>query len=127
LLGLLLAHELLDAQVPSALLDKACDMSAIVRAARSFIDYVRDPDAGGPGFYQRWLVPLAVIESPSARLRYLAARALLPSADDRKFLRLPMMLRPLYYLLRPLRVVLREGPAVMRRRTATVRGDRSIQ
>jgi len=48
---------------------------------------------------------LGVIAGPGARLRYLAARALLPSADDHEFLRLPLALYPLYYLLRPVRVL----------------------
>ena len=60
-------------------------------------------------------MPLGVIAEPAARLRYVAARALLPSADDREFVRLPLMLYPLYYLLRPVRVALKEGPAAWRR------------
>ena len=127
LLGVLLAREVLDAPAPAALLDRARGEPAIMRASRSFIAYVNDPGDGGPGFYQRWMVPLAVIESPAARVRYFAARALLPSADDRRLLRLPAALRPLYFLLRPMRVMLKEGPAVLRRRAAAARGDRSSQ
>jgi Uncharacterised nucleotidyltransferase len=114
-LGVLLAHELLDAAVPSAIVAAARRERAVVRAARSFIAYASDPIDDGPGFYQRWVVPLGVIAGPGARLRYLAARALLPSADDHEFLRLPLALYPLYYLLRPVRVALKEGPAVVRR------------
>jgi putative nucleotidyltransferase-like protein len=114
-LGVLLAHELLDAAVPASVLEAARRKAAIVRAARSFIGYVRNPSDDGPGFYQRWVVPLAVIAKPGAQLRYLAARSLLPSADDHKFLRLPLALYPLYYLLRLVRVALREGPAAVRR------------
>jgi hypothetical protein len=114
-LGVLLAHELLDAAVPAGLLEAARREPAVVRAARSFIGYVSDPSDDGPGFYQRWVVPLGVIAGPGARLRYLAARALLPSADDHEFLRLPVALYPLYYLLRPVRVALKEGPAAVRR------------
>ena len=114
-LGVLLAHELLDAAVPAGLLEAARRKPAVVRAARSFIGYVSNPSDDGPGFYQRWVVPLSVIAGPGARLRYLAARALLPSADDHEFLRLPLALYPLYYLLRPVRVALKEGPAAVRR------------
>jgi hypothetical protein len=114
-LGVLLAHELLDAAVPTGVLEAALREPGVVRAARSFIGYVSEPDDNGPGFYQRWVVPLEVIAKPGARLRYLAARALLPSADDRQFLRLPLVLYPLYYLLRPVRVALKEGPAALRR------------
>ncbi|MGZ3621132.1 MAG: nucleotidyltransferase domain-containing protein, partial [Candidatus Binataceae bacterium] len=114
-LGMILAHELLDAPVPAGVLEAAQREPAIARAARAFIGYVRNPGDAGPGFYQRWAVPLGVIAEPAARLRYVAARALLPSADDREFVRLPLMLYPLYYLLRPVRVALKEGPAVWRR------------
>jgi hypothetical protein len=114
-LGMILAHELLDAPVPAGVLEAARRESAIARAARVFIGYVRNPGDAGPGFYQRWAVPLGVIAKPAARLRYVAARALLPSADDREFVRLPLMLYPLYYLLRPVRVALKEGPAAWRR------------
>jgi hypothetical protein len=128
-LGVLLAHELLDAAVPAGLLEAARREPAVVRAARSFIGYVSDPSDDGPGFYQRWVVPLGVIAGPGARLRYLAARALLPSADDHEFLRLPLALYPLYYLLRPVRVALKEGPAAVRRlvRSAPHPADHSSQ
>jgi Uncharacterised nucleotidyltransferase len=114
-LGLLLAHDLLDAAVPAEMIEAARREPAVVRAARAFIGYVSDPSDEGPGFYQRWSVPLRMIAKPGARLRYLAARALLPSADDREFIRLPPLLHPLYYLLRPLRVFLKECPAAWRK------------
>jgi hypothetical protein len=115
LLGALLAHELLDAPVPAAVVEAAFGQPALVRAARSFIAYVSNPGEGGPSFYQRWAVPLGVIAEPRARLRYAAARALQPSADDRRLVRLPLVLHPLYYLLRPVRVVLKESSAALRR------------
>lgn len=114
-LGVLLAHELLEAGAPTGVLEAARREPAVVRAARTFIGYARDPGDAGPGFYQRWSVPLRVIAGSGARLRYAAARTLLPSADDREFLRLPLALYPLYYLLRPVRVALKEGPAALRR------------
>ena len=114
-LGVMLAHELLGAAAPDSVLEAARREPAVVRAAQSFIGYVSDPGDDGPGLYQRWMVPLGVIAKPGARLRYVASRVLLPSADDRDFLRLPPMLHPLYYLLRPVRVALKEGPAALRR------------
>jgi hypothetical protein len=119
-LGVLLAHQLLEAAVPAGVLEAARHDPAVVRAARTFIGYARNPGGAGPGFYQRWSVPLRVIAKPGARLRYAAARAMLPSADDREFLRLPLALYPLYYLLRPVRVALKEGPAAWRRLVRSV-------
>jgi hypothetical protein len=114
-LGMLLAHELLEVAPPAEIVGTARRDPAIMRAAQVFIDYVRNPGEGGPGLYQRWVVPISVIEAPFAKLKYVAARALLPSADDREFLRLPATLGPLYFLLRPLRVALKEGTAAWRR------------
>jgi hypothetical protein len=114
-LGLILANELLDAPVPESLLQAALREPQVMRAAQCFIAYVRNPSGNGPGPYQRWSIPLRVITKPGARMRYVAARALLPSADDREFLRLPEALDPLYYLIRPLRVALKEGPSALRR------------
>jgi hypothetical protein len=115
LLGLLLANDLLDAQVPARVLAAARRARSVVRAARTFINYAADPAASRPGLYQRWSIPLRMIERPGARMRYLAARAFLPSADDRGLVRLPPALRPLYYVLRPLRIALKEGGAALRR------------
>jgi len=114
-LGVLLAHELLDAPVPPRALEAARREPAVVRAAVTFVRYVTNPGDDGPGFWQQWSVPVRVIAGPGARMRYMAARALLPTADDRNFLRLPAALDPLYYLLRPVRVAFKEGPAAWRK------------
>jgi hypothetical protein len=113
-LGLLLAHDLLEAPVPACMIEYARYDRAVTRAARSFINYVNDPGNDGPGFYQRWSVPLRIIEEPRARLRYLLARALTPSADDRELLRLPAPLYFLYYLVRPVRVAVAELSTALR-------------
>ena len=115
LLGLLLAHDLLDAQVPERLLEAARRDRAVVGAARTFVRYAADTASAGPGLYQRWSIPARMIERPGERIRYLAARALFPSADDHGFVRLPPALAPLYYVLRPLRIALKQSRAAMRR------------
>lgn len=115
LLGVLLVHELLEARVPEEALTEARDESAVVRGGRTFIAYAADPAACGPGLYQRWSIPLRMIERPGARARYLAARMLLPGADDRSLVRLPRALAPLYYVLRPLRIVLKGANVAARR------------
>lgn len=115
LLGILLAHDLLDAPVPERLLDSARRKRAVLGSARTFVRYAADPPPDGPGLYQRWSVPLRMIERPAARMRYLAARALLPGVKDHESVSLPLALAPLYYVLRPLRIALREGRAALRR------------
>lgn len=114
LLGVVLVHDLLEAEVPEEALVEARSEPAVIRAARTFIAHAADPDARGPRLYQRWSIPLRMIEQPRARIRYLAARALTPGADDRELARLPRALAPLYYLLRPLRIALKGSSAAMR-------------
>lgn len=114
LLGVLLAHDLIDAEVPERLLDAAWRERGVIAAARAFIRYAADTGADGPGLYQRWSIPLRMIERPRARIRYLASRALFPSADDCGLVNLPPVLMPLYYLVRPLRIVLKESRAAIR-------------
>jgi Uncharacterised nucleotidyltransferase len=114
LLGVLLVHDLLDAQVPERLLDAARGERAVLGAARTFIRYAADATSAGPKLYQRWSIPARMIERPGARMRYLASRAFFPSADDRGFVHLPLALAPLYYIVRPLRIALKEGRAAIR-------------
>lgn len=115
LLGVLLAHDLIGASAPARILEDARREHAIMRAARTFVRSAADPKAVGPGLYQRWSIPVRMIESPMARIRYVAGRALLPSADDRGVLNLPPILAPLYYVLRPLRIALKQGRAAIHR------------
>ncbi len=50
------------------------------------------------------LLPVRLIAGPIARLRYLARVLLTPTLAERRLLRLPARLEPLYWLLRPLRL-----------------------
>jgi len=79
------------------------------------------PDALGPVALPRWLrlypaepaatdmwsdalFPVRLIAGPTARLRYLARVLLTPTLAERRLLRLPARLEPLYWILRPLRL-----------------------
>jgi hypothetical protein len=113
-LGLLLAHDLLDAAIPGELIDAARAEAAVVRAALGFRRYLGGLAVSGPGLLQRWSIPLAMIPQRSARLHYALARALLPASKDLDFVTLPRPLFPLYYLIRPLRCALEHAPGLLR-------------
>jgi hypothetical protein len=114
LLGVLLAHDLMEAQVPGRLLDAAWHERSVISAARTFVSYAMDTAAAGPGIYQRWSIPVRMIERPAARIRYIVSRGLFPSAEDRGFLYLPQALASLYYLVRPMRIALKKIVAAVR-------------
>lgn len=115
LLGALLAHDLLDADVPENVIEAAHRERSVACAARTFVNYLVNRPDGGPGLYQRWSVPVRMIDGLAPRARYVASRAFLPSAEDRASMPLPVTLYPLYYLLRPARAAFRECPAALRR------------
>ena len=79
------------------------------------------PDVLGPVALPRWLrlypaepaatdmwsdalFPVRLIAGPITRLRYLARVLLTPTLAERRLLRLPARLEPLYWILRPLRL-----------------------
>lgn len=109
LLGLYLAHELLGAEPPRRVLAMARSEAAVLSLANRIKRrlFAKPPDK--PELFQPWLVPLRTIERARDRLRYCLDRALAPTVDDDRFLRLPKALLPLHYLLRPLRLALRHG------------------
>ena len=76
-----------------------------------------------PSIWRDALLPLRVMEGAAARLGYLARVLLRPTLAERRLLRLPARLEPLYWALRPLRLGCRFTSDVARagvRRLATV-------
>jgi hypothetical protein len=114
LLGVLLAHDLLGASIPARLINAARAEPSVQRGARIFSSYFHQLGPNGPGLFQRWSIPLAMIPQRSARLRYALARIFLPAAADFDFINLPFILSPLYYAVRPLRFALQKTPNLVR-------------
>jgi hypothetical protein len=114
LLGVLLAHDLLGAMIPGALINAARAEPAVTRGARAFCRYFYNLGADGPGLHQRWSIPLSMIPQWSARIRYAVARAFVPARKDFDFVTLPDALSPLYYAARPLRFALQKTPNLVR-------------
>jgi hypothetical protein len=109
LLGGLLAHDLLDAEIPGGLIGAARAEPSVERGARCFIRYFHQLGADGPGLLQRWSIPLAMIPQRSARFRYALSRAFLPATKDFDFVSLPFAIPALYYAIRPLRLGLQKA------------------
>jgi putative nucleotidyltransferase-like protein len=114
LLGVLLAHDLLGTSIPARLINAACAEPSVQHGAHIFSSYFHQLGTDGPGLFQRWSVPLAMIPQRSARLRYALARTFLPAAADFDFVSLPIILSPLYYAVRPLRFALQKTSNLVR-------------
>jgi len=69
---------------------------------------------GALGVWRGVLYPARLLEGPSAGLRYLARVLLRPTLAERRLVRLPATLRPLYSPLRVLRLGLRGGRDALR-------------
>ena len=127
-LGILLAHELLDAPIPPQLAAQLAAESATDPAVRTLCQNVvttlfnesetelEQSDLAGLPFQLRSM------ERVGDRLRYLLyiiGLLITPTSEDRTLLRLPNALSSLYYLLRPIRLVASFGYASVRRRLAS--------
>lgn len=114
LLGLRLAHELLDAPLISGLREAVAADKASARLAASVCDdiYGRGGAVSGVGGYFgfQW----AARERASDKLRY-CRYALHPTDEDLAAHALPRPLAFAYYALRPLRMLWTGGPASLRR------------
>ena len=115
LLGVCLAHELLQAPLPIQVLEKIRRDTAV----RLLTDKVRaqfegDADAS-PGVLPRALFRLRSRDSLAQGIRHMVRLTMSPTERDRQSAHLPPFLAPLYTLVRPMRL-LREYGLGMRRR-----------
>jgi hypothetical protein len=104
LLGLSLAHELLETRLPDAVLTRIrADryMAPLCRTVRQNLFAEKRP-----GSLRQTAFRLRTQERIVDRVRYCALRAWTPTYKDVRYLSLPPALSHLYYLFRPLRLVL---------------------
>jgi hypothetical protein len=102
LLGLSMAHDLLDAGLPAqvASLSRARpEIIVLAQHARKRLFEGRQP-----GFWALTCFRLRLIDGPVARIRYCIHRLLFPSYNDLEWIRLPESLSFLYFILRPIRL-----------------------
>jgi hypothetical protein len=114
LLGLALAHDLLQAPVPEDLLRRARGVPAVrALAARVAKQMFRWADGRAWGL-ENGLFQLRVRERPWDGLRYALSLALVPTVADWTALRVPDSFSFLYYLLRPVRLAGKYGRLAFR-------------
>ncbi|WP_414584572.1 nucleotidyltransferase family protein [Scytonema sp. PCC 10023] len=107
LLGLLLAHELLEVELPKTILQQIQANSLLESlASRIYKQLFSQTDSS----LQNWKVKssffhLKMIEHPWDKIRYCYEHLLVPTIADRVSLPLPKFLSFFYYLLRPIRLI----------------------
>jgi SAM-dependent methyltransferase len=115
LLGLYLAHELLQAPLPPHVLERAQRDTAV----RWLADKVRAQFEGNadasPGVLPRALFRLRSRDSLGQGVRHMVRLTMSPTERDRESAHLPPSLAPLYILLRPLRLLREYGLGLRRR------------
>ncbi len=109
LLGLLLAHDLLEAPVPEPLVARARGDSTIRTLARLVQSRLfTDPTTADDPWNAR-VFQLRVLERWRDRVRFILRLTFTPSLGDSALVRLPAVLSLLYYLIRPVRLAAKFG------------------
>jgi Uncharacterised nucleotidyltransferase len=106
--GLSLAHELLGAPVPEALLNRAAADSVVAALVRVITSRLLTPlSVGPPSLTERsvGLLYFRAMQLQRDRLRFLHDVALRPTPLEWRALPLPPALAPLHYLTRPVRLL----------------------
>ena len=112
LLGLFLAHELLDALVPADVLSRAHNEVAIQSLAAQVRHWIMSEPYNRANGIDEYVFRLRLMERMSDKLAYsfhLARHHVAPNARDRATIQLPTSLSFLYYLIRPTRLVCKYG------------------
>lgn len=107
LLGLLLAHKVLEAQLPEFILQKI-ETNSLVKALSSEIITqltCQDKLYTTQNQLQFALFHLKLIEHPWDKVVYCYEHMIVPTIADKSWVRLPNFLSFLYYFLRPIRLI----------------------
>jgi hypothetical protein len=115
LLGLYLAHDLLGASIPQALLQDARSETQVQWLAgmvREQYAGISDPTVG---VWPRAVFRIRSRDGIGQGLRHTLRLAMSPTESDRRAVRLPRWLTPLYMLVRPLRLLREYGSGLKRR------------
>jgi hypothetical protein len=125
LLGLYLAHELLQAPLPPHVLERVQGNTAVRWLANKVrAQFESDADAS-PGVLPRALFRLRSRDSLSQGVRHMVRLTMSPTERDRQSTHLPPSLAPLYMLVRPFRLLQEYGLGIRRRLKLPSDKDRS--
>lgn len=107
LLGLLLARDLLDAEVPERVLRQARADAVVTGLAETVRERLfseeYDPESVDEDAV-RWRFQLRMLDRARDKIRYCVNQVTTPTLLDREFMPLPVALYPLYRVLRPIRL-----------------------
>jgi hypothetical protein len=107
-LGLLLAHELLDAEIPHPIMQQMrsdATSHTLVRAISKGILEQADKSCVP---FQQPIFHLQILESLRSQLRYCICM-FIPNINDWRLIPLPNFMHNLYYVIRPLRLLVQHG------------------
>lgn len=103
-LGVLLAHRICKASVPQAVL-RGCESNrGASHLAAHFAESLFDKPGSTPNGHLPY--SLQLLDFPDRARSLLSLSSLQPNEHDRRVIRLPRVLHPLYYLIRPFRILL---------------------
>ncbi|GAB1545536.1 hypothetical protein NUACC21_82120 [Scytonema sp. NUACC21] len=107
LLGLSLAHELLDAVLPEIMIEKIkADPSIKVFSLQVSLQLFNQAENSVTNYkFKNLFFHLKLIEHPIDKVGYCYEHMIVPTVADKAFLRLPKFFSFLYYLLRPIRLI----------------------
>lgn len=114
-LGLCLAHDLLDLQVPDEISAQIAADTQAQRLAAEVRGRLFEDEDNSPSVLETTLFRLRARERYADRLRYCLLRAVTPTYQDCGMVALPASLSALYYVLRPVRLGKNFGSGVFRR------------
>jgi hypothetical protein len=115
LLGLLLAHEVADAAIPEAILQKAGEAETIQRLAGQVLAQLHRIPPVEPDGLALTTFNVRMAEEQWKKVRHYAGLLRAPTDEELKLVALPEALFFLYYPLRGVRMALKYGWRLVRR------------
>ncbi|MBU7583271.1 MAG: nucleotidyltransferase family protein [Nostoc sp. TH1S01] len=107
LLGLSIAHNVLDAELPEFILQKIEGNQLVKKLTAEIITQLISPVPAEATTSQlkSTLFHLKLIEHPLDKIAYCFEHLIVPTIADKSFIRLPKFLSFLYYFVRPIRMI----------------------
>ena len=116
LLALHVAHDLLGASLPAAVLRRVQADPVVAQLGEKVRARLYRETPGPAGDVERSLFRLQVADAPLDKVHYTLRFGVTPTVDEWKTLQLPDPLFPAYYVVRPVRLLSRQVKKVLRRK-----------
>ena len=116
LLALHVAHDLLGARLPPAVLRRVEADPVVAQLGEKVRARLYRETPGPAGDVERSLFRLQVADAPLDKVHYTLRFGVTPTVDEWKTLQLPDPLFPAYYVIRPVRLLSRQVKKILRRK-----------